>query len=242
MTKALKSTRDEKEIAHFAQDSRNWWDRDGPFSPLHRLTPARMRFLKGTIGDMKGKSILDIGCGGGLTSEPLARLGAKVTAVDADKQAITVARAHAATQNLTIDYIAGAAEDLVSEGKKFDVVLALEIIEHVSDPRLFVELVTSLVKPGGIIIFSTLNRTWKSYALGIIAAERVIKWVPPGTHDWHKFVKPSELARLIEAQKFTLQRVMGLVYKPLSGAFTLEPHDLDVNYFLVATAPATKVK
>ena len=238
----INSTRDEREIAHFAETSAQWWDEHGPYAPLHRMTSARMRFLKQALGDVKGKAILDVGCGGGLMCEPLARLGAKVTGIDADAQAIATASAHAARQDLNITYINGAAEDLVQRGKTFDVVMGLEVVEHVSNPELFVEMLAQLVRPGGLVVMSTLNRTWKSYALGIIAAERVLRWVPAGTHDWQKFLKPSELARMAEQNHLAVQQLMGLVYRPLTGDFELAPHDLDVNYFLVASAPAKRVK
>lgn len=229
------STINSAEISHFAKDSGDWWNVDGAFAPLHRMTPARMQFLKDAIGTVKGKTIVDIGCGGGLISTPLARLGAKVTGIDADAQAISVAKTHAVSENLDIDFISGAAEDLVTKGKKFDVVLALEVVEHVDNPDLFVELCSKLVKPNGLVIFSTLNRTWKSYAMGIIAAERLLKWVPVGTHDWKKFIKPSELARLCESNALVLRNAKGMVYNPLNGQFSIHPHDLDLNYFLVAS-------
>ena len=237
-----RSTINTAEIAHFSKDSADWWNLDGAFAPLHRMTPARMRFLKDTIGTLAGKTILDIGCGGGLISIPLARLGtnvgAKVTGIDADATAISVASAHAAQdaaqENLPITFINGAAEDLVDQGQKFDVVLALEIIEHVDHPDMFVDLCARLVKPDGIVVFSTLNRTAKSYALGIIAAERILGWVPKGTHSWKKFVKPSELARMASSAGLEVTTAKGLVYHPLRQDFFLSPHDLDVNYFLVA--------
>lgn len=229
------STINPSEIQHFAKDSTDWWNEDGAFAPLHRMTPARMRFLKDTIDEVKGKTILDIGCGGGLISTPLARLGAKVTGVDADSQAILIASKHAKAENLSINFIAGAAEDLVAQKQKYDVVLALEVIEHVENPSLFVELCAQLVKPDGIIIFSTLNRTWKSYALGIIVAEKILKWVPTGTHDWNKFIKPSELAKISESKGLFLRSAKGMVYTPLNAEFSIHPHDLDLNYFLVAS-------
>lgn len=229
------STINDREISHFAQDSADWWNLEGPFAPLHRMTPARMRFLKDTIGTVEGKTILDIGCGGGLISTPLSRLGAKVTGIDADKQAISVAKQHAKSEGLDINFIHGAAEHLVDEGAKFDVVMALEVIEHVENPALFVELCAQLVKPNGLVIFSTLNRTWKSYALGIFAAERILKWVPVGTHDWHKFIKPSELAKYAGNAGLEVKSAKGMVFNPLNGEFSVHPHDLDLNYFLVAS-------
>lgn len=234
--KSSKSTINAEEIAHFAEDSADWWNPNGAFAPLHRMTPARMRFLKDTIGEAKGKTIVDIGCGGGLISVPLSRLGAKVTGVDADKQAISVAKNHAKAEKLDIEFINAAAEDLVEQKKKFDVVMALEIIEHVDNPAMFVELCANLVKPNGIVIFSTLNRTWKSYALGIIAAERILKWVPAGTHDWKKFIKPSELAAMAKQSGLFLRSAKGMVFNPLKNEFSIHPHDLDLNYFLVASA------
>ncbi len=231
------STINAHEISHFAQDSADWWTIDGPFAPLHRMTPARIGYLKSVIGNISGKTILDIGCGGGLISVPLSRLGGKVTGIDADQQAISVAKQHAKTQELNIDFIHGAAENLVADGRQFDVVMALEIIEHVDNPELFVQLCSKLVKPNGLVIFSTLNRTWKSYALGIVAAERLLKWVPVGTHDWKKFIKPSELAKLCAASGLTVTDAKGMVFHPLKNEFFIHPHDLDLNYFLVASPP-----
>lgn len=229
------STINANEISHFAQDSADWWNLDGAFAPLHRITPTRMRYLKSVIGDVKGKTILDIGCGGGLISTPLARLGAKVTGIDADQQAITVAQQHAQDENLEIEFIHGAAENLVAKGRRFDVVMALEVIEHVDHPELFVELCAKLVKPNGLVVFSTLNRTWKSYALGIVAAERVLRWVPAGTHDWKKFIKPSELAKMAENTGLHICDAKGIIFSPLKNEFSIHPHDLDINYFLVAS-------
>jgi len=233
--KTSQSTINAAEIAHFAKDSADWWNTEGAFAPLHRMTPARMRFIKDAIGEVKNKTILDIGCGGGLISVPLSRLGGKVTGIDADKQAITVAKNHAKAEKLDIEFINGAAEDLVAAHKKYDVVMALEIIEHVDNPTLFVQLCADLVKPKGIVIFSTLNRTWKSYALGIIAAERILQWVPAGTHDWKKFIKPSELAKMAEQSGLFLRNAKGMVFNPLKNEFAIHPHDLDLNYFLVAS-------
>jgi 2-polyprenyl-6-hydroxyphenyl methylase/3-demethylubiquinone-9 3-methyltransferase len=231
-------TIDDREIAHFAKDSSHWWDPKGPFRPLHWITPARMEYLRTQILPLfpiKGASVLDIGCGGGLACEGMARLGANVTGIDADANAIRVAQDHAAPQNLKITYINGAAEDLVARRKTYDVVLALEVIEHVSDAEAFVSLCSKLVCPGGVAIFSTLNRTWKSYALGIVAAEHILKWAPQGTHEWNKFIKPSELARMARHNNLTVTDVTGLVYNPLKHEFSLDARDVDVNYFMTAT-------
>jgi 2-polyprenyl-6-hydroxyphenyl methylase/3-demethylubiquinone-9 3-methyltransferase len=178
-----------------------------------------------------GLSCLDIGCGGGLVCEPLARLGATVTGIDADENAIMTARHHANEYGMKIDYKVGSAEDLKT---RFDVVLALEVIEHVQDPARFVKTCASLAKPGGCVIFSTLNRTAKSFALGIVAAEYILNWVPRGTHDWKAFVRPSELSRYARAAGLAPEQITGLVFDPLAGSFKVSPDDVDVNYFLYA--------
>jgi len=226
-------TVDAGEIRHFSAHASEWWDRYGSYAPLHQMTPARMAYLVSVLGPVKGLKVLDIGCGGGLVSEPLARLGAKVTGVDADPNAIRAALAHAKTQNLSIDYRQGAAEDFVKAREKFDVVLGLEILEHTSSPSDFVELCADLVTPNGKIVFSTLNRTWKSYALGIVAAERLLNWAPEGTHQWNKFIKPSELSNIAEECRLKPVSACGLVYNPVRGQFDLAPHRLDVNYFML---------
>lgn len=236
------NTVDAREIQNFSKDAARWWDVNGPFAPLHKLNPTRLSYLRERIdahygcdpkslSPYKKLSLLDIGCGGGLVCEPMARLGARVTGIDADATAIETAKHHAKQSGLTIDYRAITTADLK---QTFDIVFALEIIEHVADPAQFVKEVSSLVKPNGIVVFSTLNRTAKSYALGIIAAEYIVRWVPAGTHTWKKFVKPSELARLARAASLTPKNVQGMVYHPLSKEFRLSDHDTDVNYFLAA--------
>jgi len=241
---------DQKEIQQFSKDSGQWWDENGPFKPLHRLNPVRLSYIKAQICEhygrdmnaldaFKGLDILDIGCGGGLVCEPLARLGGNVTGADADAQAIEVACAHADESGLEIAYINGAAEDIE---KQFDVVLALEIIEHVTSPAEFVQNVARLVKPSGLVIFSTLNRNPKSFLLGIVAAEHILKWVPKGTHSWNKFIKPSELSRYARGAGLKPHDVTGLIFNPLKDEFALSKRDLDVNYLLSASStrhPAT---
>lgn len=236
-------TVDAKEIENFAKDSSHWWDEDGPFRPLHRLNPVRLQYIKERICEgrdidaqslkpYRGLSVLDIGCGGGLVCEPMARLGADVTGIDADKNAISVAAAHAADGGLDITYKAASSEQLVKEKKRFDVVLALEIVEHVADVDEFVRNCVDLCAPDGVIVFSTLNRTAKSFVLGKVAAEYILGWVPKGTHEWKKFLKPSELSRAVRQAGGTVINTEGMVFDPLSGDFKHSKRDLDVNYFL----------
>ncbi|WP_281016770.1 MULTISPECIES: bifunctional 2-polyprenyl-6-hydroxyphenol methylase/3-demethylubiquinol 3-O-methyltransferase UbiG [unclassified Minwuia] len=239
------TTVDPEEISRFSAMAETWWDADGPMKPLHQLTPARMRYLKAQIvrhfdcngqgpAPLKGLSILDIGCGGGLVAEPMARLGGDVTGVDAAGDNIQAARTHATGLGLQIDYRHDTAEALVEQGAQFDVVLALEIVEHVADVGLFVASVAKLVRPGGLVIFSTLNRTPKAWALAVFGAERVMRWLPVGTHSHAKFVKPSELAAHFRNGGLQLEDLTGLVFSPLTG-WSLDSRDLDVNYFATAT-------
>ncbi len=229
-----------QEIQNFSKDSDHWWDEQGPFKPLHLLNPTRLSYFRTQICEhfkidenastpYKGLDIIDIGCGGGLVCEPMARLGGNVTGVDADANAIKVATAHAEQNKLSISYECNSSENI---SQKYDVVLALEIIEHVDNPELFVKSVLNLCKPDGLVIFSTLNRTPKSYALGIIAAEHILRWVPQGTHNWKKFVKPSELTRMLRNNGKSPRDVCGLIYNPFTKSFSLDKSRVDVNYFL----------
>ena len=237
MSTVLKS-----EVEKFSKDAPRWWDETGPFKPLHRLNPARMGYIREQIcrhydldekslKPFKGLSILDAGCGGGLVCEPLARLGGDVTGVDADPVAIEVAKNHAGLSGLEIEYKNQSLENLKT---KYDVVLALEIIEHVDNPAEFVKTIARLVKPGGLAVFSTLNRTPRSFALGIIAAEYVLNIVPRGTHSWRRFVKPSELARCLRAAGMEPKNISGMVYNPLTGDFSISKDNMAVNYFMTA--------
>lgn len=242
------SSIDPAEVARFARIADEWWDPSGKFAPLHRLGPARMTFLRDRVAahfdrrlpamrPLADLSILDIGCGGGLVSEPLARLGANVTGIDPAPDNIAAARSHAETSGLRIEYRVAAAEALAAEGMVYDAVLGLEVVEHVVDAAAFVELAASLVRPGGLLIASTINRTMKAWLLAIVGAEYVLRWLPAGTHRWDRFVTPDEIARYLA--KAGLERIAfeGLVYDPLADRWLLSP-DTDVNYFATATRPA----
>lgn len=239
------TTVDDAEVARFSAIADEWWDVRGKFAPLHRLNPVRIEYLKSQIirhfsrdgtaaTPFNNLSLVDIGCGGGLMAEPMARLGAKATGIDASETNIKVATLHAEKAGLHIDYRATTAEDLAHSGATFDIVMALEIIEHVADVNLFYDALAALVKPGGLLILSTLNRTPKSYALGIIGAEYVLRWVPRGTHSWRKFIRPSEMAEALARRGYAVSDTTGLTFSPLSGKFLLNPKDLDVNYLLTA--------
>lgn len=242
------NTVDPKEIQNFSKDSAHWWDMDGAFAPLHRLNPVRITYIKQQIcahfgrdaksfSALSGLRVLDVGCGGGLVCEPMARLGADVTGIDADAQGIAVAQEHARSSKLNITYHAQATDELKTSKKTYDVVLALEIIEHVAQPATFVQDCFDLCVPGGMVIFSTLNRTPKSYALGILAAEHILRWVPRGTHDWKKFVKPSELSRYVRDVGGTMVDICGLTYSPFQQKFSLDPRDMAVNYLMACQKP-----
>ena len=239
-------TVDAAEVEKFSRMSADWWDPTGPFRPLHRLNPVRLSYIRDraaahfgrdnrSVTPFAGLTALDLGCGGGLVAEPLARMGAGVTAVDADAIAIGAARLHAAERDVAVDYQVGSSDELAEAGRRFDLVLALEIIEHVADRDEFLGTLGALVAPGGLLILSTLNRTLKSLVLGVGMAEHVLRWVEPGTHDWRKFVRPSELARGVRAIGFGVADLTGLVFDPLKGEFHLSDSDVGVNYFMTAT-------
>jgi 2-polyprenyl-6-hydroxyphenyl methylase/3-demethylubiquinone-9 3-methyltransferase len=242
----LSTTVDAAEVERFARIADEWWDADGKFAPLHRLNPTRIGFVRDHAAarfgrdprmpvPLSGLRLLDIGCGGGLISEPMRRLGADVTGIDAADRNIAVARLHASRMGLSIDYRTDTAEGLRAAGAHFDVVLALEVVEHVADPALFLRCCADLVSPGGMLVLSTLNRTAKAFALGIVGAEYVLRWVPRGTHDWRKFLKPSQLARPLRDAGLSIEAMAGLVYSPVTGRWRIHPGDLDVNYMMVAS-------
>ena len=237
------STVDPAEIERFARIANEWWDPRGKFAPLHRLNPVRLGFIRDRAAahwqrdplsgaPLQGLSLVDIGCGGGLICEPMARLGATVTGIDAAERNVTVARLHAAGQELAIDYRESTAEALAAGGAQFDIVLALEIVEHVSDVDLFLQSCGRLTRPGGLVFLSTLNRTAKAWALAIAGAEYALRWLPRGTHDWRKFLKPSEVVRGLRRAGVEPQEIAGVIYSPLSRTWSLNRNDLDVNYML----------
>lgn len=231
------------EARKFAELADSWWDPAGPFRPLHRLGPARMRFVVDAVarnfgrepgpGQLDGLSAIDIGCGGGLATEPLARLGARATGLDVTDENIAAAQAHASAEGLEIDYRTGTAEALAASGVTYDVVISLEVVEHVPDPDAFLAATAALVAPGGLLVLATINRTPKSLALAKFAAEYVLGWLPRGTHDWRKFMKPSELARPLRLAGLTVDRVEGALYQPFTDEWRLGP-DTSMNYLLAA--------
>jgi 2-polyprenyl-6-hydroxyphenyl methylase/3-demethylubiquinone-9 3-methyltransferase len=243
MADSAHTTVDPAEIERFSRIAGEWWDPAGKFAPLHRLNPLRIGYIRDRAAQhwqrdalsgvpLQGLSVLDIGCGGGLLSEPMARLGARVTGVDAAARNVGVAARHAEKQGLAIDYRRGTAEALAASGNQFDIVLALEIVEHVADVDLFLKSCGQMVKPDGLLFLSTLNRTAKAWALAIAGGEYILRWLPRGTHDWKKFLKPSEVVNGLDAAGIAAQEIVGVVYSPLSRAWSLSKSDLDVNYML----------
>lgn len=241
---SLGRTADAAEIARFAAIAEEWWDPGGKFAPLHKLNPARLEFIRDHVaahfgrdphGDrpFAGLALADIGCGGGLLCEPMARLGATVTGIDAAEESIRIAGAHAEQMGLAIDYRFATVEALVAEPVRFDVVLSMEVVEHVADLDAFLADCATLLKPGGLIFMATLNRTAKAFALGIVGAEYILGWLPRGTHDWRKFVRPSELARGLRGAGVVVTELTGVAYNPLKDRWQLAPRDLDVNYMAV---------
>jgi len=243
-------TLDAQEIDRFARLSGEWWDPRGKFRALHRIGPARLSFLRdemvrhfgreagaGGLRPLKGLSVLDVGCGGGLIAEPLARMGARVTGLDPAVANIEAARRHAAGQGLDIDYRAGRVEELAAGGLAFDAVVCLEVVEHVPDPGAFLAACAALVRPQGLLMLSTLNRTLKAYLLAIIGGEYVLRWLPVGTHRWERFITPDELTGYLRAAGLEAPTIRGLVYNPLADVWSLGA-DTDVNYLAAASKPA----
>lgn len=235
-------TLDAEEIKRFSRIAAEWWDPLGKFRPLHQIGPPRLSFIRDAaiahfkldgagLKPLKGLSALDIGCGGGLVSEPLARMGAIVTGIDPAERNIAIAQSHAEPQGLAIDYRAVRIEDIVAKGETFDIVACLEVVEHVPDVAAFIAQCAAALRPGGLAIFSTINRNFKSWALAIVGAEYVLGWLPIGTHQWDRFVTPEEMTAHTAAAGLANPRFSGIVYNPLKDAWSLSA-DTDVNYVL----------
>lgn len=237
-----------EELARFAAIAEKWWDPDGVMKPLHQFNPVRLTFIRDTacahfdrpVSDTRpldGLKVLDIGCGGGLLAEPVARMGATVTAIDAAEKNLHIARAHAQQSGVAVDYRHATPEKLAAAGDRYDVVLTMEVVEHVADLGLFVTSAGQLLRPGGLLFAATLNRTVKSLLLAKIGAEYILRWLPRGTHSWRKFVKPSELGGHLRRAGLSVTEITGVSYNPVTDHWRLNPADLDVNYMLVARKP-----
>ena len=245
---AAQTTIDDAEIAKFEAMAAEWWDPNGKFKPLHMLNPCRLDYITGQIAaeferDLTAKSpfsglrILDIGCGGGLLSEPMARLGADVVGADAAPRNIPVAQIHAKQSGLSIDYRHTTAEAMAADGEQFDVVLNMEVVEHVADPLAYLTACQQLLKPGGLHICSTINRNPKSYVMAIVGAEYVMRWLPKGTHEWNKFITPEELYDLMSKAGLDPVDKKGFVFNPISWSWSLSDRDLSVNYVTASLKP-----
>ncbi len=246
---AARSSIDPAEVERFSRIAAEWWDPRGKFAPLHKFNPVRLAFIRDqglyrfrrdstARRPFEGLRLLDIGCGGGLLSEPMTRLGFQVTGVDASERNIGTASAHAAEQGLDIDYRASTAEALIEAGEPaFDVILNMEVIEHVADPGEYLRSCAQLLKPGGLMIVATLNRTLKAFALAKFGAEYVLRWLPIGTHDWNKFLTPDELRGFLSGQPVALDGPFGVVFNPLAGKWT-ESSDVGVNYMMTVVRDA----
>jgi 2-polyprenyl-6-hydroxyphenyl methylase/3-demethylubiquinone-9 3-methyltransferase len=242
------SSIDPAEVERFSRIAAEWWDPRGKFAPLHKFNPVRLAFIRDQAlyrfgrdpkarRPFEGLRLLDIGCGGGLLSEPMTRLGFQVTGVDASERNIATASIHAAEQGLAIDYRASTAEALVEAGEPpFDVILNMEVIEHVADPGAYLRSCASLLKPGALMIVATLNRTLKALALAKVGAEYVLRWVPAGTHSWSKFLKPEELRSFLASEPVEVDGPYGVAFNPLTGRWT-ESTDTDVNYMMTVVRP-----
>ena len=244
----VQTTVDPNEVAKFEAMAAEWWNPKGKFKPLHMLNPCRLDYIVQQVAaeysrnlnaptPFAGLRILDIGCGGGLLSEPMARLGATVVGADAAERNIPVAQVHAEQSGLTIDYRHTTAEALAAAGEQFDAILNMEVVEHVADPQAYLDACESLLKPGGIMICSTLNRNPKSYMMAIVGAEHIMRWLPKGTHEWHKFITPDELYKLLEAAGLNPVDRKGFVFNPIAWTWSISHKDLSVNYVTASVKP-----
>lgn len=241
-------TLDPEEVERFSRLAAQWWDPTGKFRPLHQIGPPRLSFIRDhavehfqrdlrALKPLSGLTALDIGCGGGLIAEPLARMGAAVTGIDPAERNIAIAKGHAEPQGLQINYRAVRVEDLVARGETFDLVTCLEVIEHVPDVPAFIDQCARVVRPGGIIFFSTINRNLKAWALAIVGAEYVLRWLPKGTHQYERLVTPEEMTAACTAAGLTVPRLEGMTYNPLRDTWSRHPTDTGVNYLAVSTKP-----
>lgn len=245
---AVGTTVDPDEVAFFAKIADTWWDPKGPFKPLHMLNPTRLRYIReqvewhygleeGKRKPFEGLRFLDIGCGGGLISEPVARLGGDIVAVDASEKNIKTASVHAEQSGLEIDFRNTTAEALAEAGEQFDVIINMEVVEHVADVSAYLGACARLLKPGGLMLISTINRTPKAYLFAIIGAERVLRWLPVGAHEWSKFLTPNEVADHVKAWGLIPTQATGFVFSPLSQKWGLSSSDSSVNYAMAARKP-----
>lgn len=245
---AAATTIDQAEVDRFSAMAREWWDPAGKFKPLHKFNPVRLTYIREQVCARHGRDpraerpfaglrILDIGCGGGLLCEPMARLGAEVVGVDPSERNIEIARLHAAESGLAIDYRASTAEALADAGERFDIVLNMEVVEHVADVPLFVNRCAEMVKPGGLMFIATINRTLKALALAIVGAEYVLRWLPRGTHQYERLVRPEELHAALANSAMTVRETVGVFYNPLTDRWD-RSRDTDVNYMVLADKPA----
>ncbi len=250
MTEQARTTIDQVEVDRFSAMAAEWWDPTGKFKPLHKINPVRLTYIRDKVAGhfgrdpkshhpLQGLRILDIGCGGGLLSEPVARMGATVLGADASERNIGIARTHAEQTGTVVDYRAVTAEALAAAGERFDVVLNMEVVEHVADVDFFISTCASMVKPGGLMLISTINRTLKAAALAIVGAEYVLGWLPRGTHQYEKLVRPEELQAPLERGGMNVLERVGLFFSPLQNQWHVSP-DTDVNYMMLAARPAVQ--
>ncbi len=242
------STINEAEVAKFTAMAEQWWDPNGKFKPIHKFNPVRLSYIRdaalrqfgkdgSAIRPLSGLKVLDVGCGGGLLCEPMARLGATVTGIDAAERNIKIATLHAEQSGVSVAYIATTSEALAAQGKKFDIVLNMEVVEHVDNVPLYMKSCADLVAPGGLMLTATLNRTARAYLLAVIGAEYVLGWLPKGTHDWKKFLTPEEVKTLISRNGMRVISQTGVVYHPLADEWRASS-DMAINYMIMAEKPA----